>query len=81
MQCYVYRSSKKAETYLYLPQKDEFSHLPAALLTVFGKLEFALEFELTPDRKLAAADAEQVLSNLTAQGYYLQMPPENEYPV
>ncbi len=81
MLCYVYRSSKKADTYLYLPQKDDFSHLPDALLSVFGKPVFALKFELTPDRKLAAADAEQVLSNLTAQGYYLQIPPVNEYPV
>ncbi len=81
MQCYVYRSSKKADTYLYLLQKDEFAHLPAGLLSVFGKPEFALEFELTLDRKLAAADAKQVMSNLATQGYYLQMPAENEYPV
>ena len=50
-------------------------------MKLFGKPEFALEFELTPERKLAAADALEVLNNISEQGFYLQMPAENEFPV
>jgi len=53
MQCYVYRSSRKPDTYIYLPEKDAFDDIPEALMRVFGEPEFALEFELTPDRSLA----------------------------
>lgn len=77
MKCYVYKSSKKADTFLYLGEKDRFDILPDRLLTVFGKPGFVLEFELTGDRTLAQADAEQVMVNLNEYGYYLQMPPQN----
>lgn len=81
MQCFVYRSPKKSNTYLYVPQKGEFAHIPAALMRVFGTPEFALEFELTPNRRLAAVAAKEVLRSLLQQGFYLQMPTENEYPL
>ena len=81
MHCFVYRSRKKRATYLYLPAKDKFSSLPAGLMRLFGEPEFALDFELTPQRKLAAANAKQVLKSLEVQGYYLQMPCENDLPV
>jgi uncharacterized protein len=81
MQCFVYRSRRRRDTYLYLPAKGEFSRLPTGLMKLFGPPEFALDFELTPDRRLAAADARQVIKSLQVQGYYLQMPSENELPV
>ena len=81
MQCFIYRSPRKSDTYLFITQKGKFSHIPVALKKVFGTPEFAMEFELTPDRKLAAADAKEVIEFLTEQGFYLQMPTENEYPI
>ncbi len=80
MQCYVYRSPRKAETYLLLPDKAEVVELPPALLEVFGEPELAFEFELTPERRLAQGDAIQVLENLRQKGFHLQMPPENQRP-
>lgn len=81
MQCFVYRSPRKRDTYLYLPEAGAFSQLPPGLMKVFGQLQFALEFDLTPGRKLPAADAGQVLENLLRQGYFLQMPAESKLPV
>ncbi len=81
MQCFVYRSLRKSDTYIYIPQKGEFSHVPKALMEIFGKPEFALEFDLTPERKLAVANAREVIKNLKDQGFYLQMPSENEFPI
>jgi uncharacterized protein len=80
MHCFVYRSSRKQDTYLYLAVRDDFGRVPPGLIQVFGRPDLALEFELTPQRKLAAADARQVLEKLRTQGYYLQMPSENELP-
>ncbi|MGV6858329.1 MAG: YcgL domain-containing protein [bacterium] len=78
MQCFVYRSSRKPDMYIYMKEKDCFDDIPEALMTAFGTPEFALEFELTPERKLAREDAEQVLKNIHENGFHLQMPPEKE---
>ncbi len=80
MKCFVYKSTKKLDTYIYLDQKDKFNNVPDSLLKLFGKPQFALEFELTEDRKLAMVDAKQVVQSLQSQGYYLQMPPQNNLP-
>lgn len=78
MKCYVYRSERRVDTYLYLTERDDFSSVPEGLKKLFGKASFALEFELTPDRSLAQADSEQVITSLREQGFYLQMPPANQ---
>ena len=75
MQCYVYRSPLRADTYLYLKEKDAFDDLPEELLKLFGEPVFALEFEFTPERQLAQEDPARVLDNLKSQGFHLQMPP------
>lgn len=81
MKCFVYKSNKKENSYIYLNQKDDFEMIPEQLLQLFGKPEFTLEFELTEDRTLALADAKQVMQSISEQGYYLQMPPKNNLPI
>lgn len=81
MRCYVYRSSRKQDTYVYLPKQDDFSDIPEVLMRVFGEPEYALEFDLTPDRKLAQEDPKEVLANIDERGFHLQMPAENEEPI
>jgi len=81
MKCFVYKSIKKADSYIYINEKDNFERIPEQLIQLFGKPEFTLEFELTKDSKLALADAKQVMQNLNEQGYYLQMPPKNNLPI
>lgn len=71
--CYIYRSERKADTYLYLLEKDDFSVVPEALMKVFGEAEFSFEFDLTPDRRLAKEDSREVYNNLQQQGFHLQM--------
>ena len=80
MKCFVYKSSKKVDTYIYLDQKDDFTKIPKKLLKLLGEPKFTLEFDLIDDRKLAVADARQVIANLKDQGYYLQIPPQNKLP-
>ena len=73
MLCHIYRSNRKIDTYLYLLDKDDFSVIPEDLLRVFGPPEFSFSFDLTEGRELAKEDAGEVLENLEAQGYHLQL--------
>ncbi len=73
MLCHIYRSDRKLDTYLYLTHKDDFSVIPHDLMNIFGTPEFSFSFDLSPDKKLAKEDAEEVLTNLETQGYHLQL--------
>ena len=72
----MYRSTKKADTYIYLLEKDDASCLPAGLKKLLGVTEYVLELDLEKTQTLANADIRQVISNLHAQGYYIQLPKE-----
>ena len=74
MQCFVYKSLVKRDVYVYLDRRDDFSRLPEALLGLLGQLQLVVEFELTPERRLAKETAAVVLESLAARGYHLQMP-------
>lgn len=78
MKCSVFRSSHKNFTYIYLLVGHKFEDLPVALKQVFGKPVFVMNLELTPDRKLAYEDVDQVMHDLTSQGYHLQLPPRED---
>ena len=81
MQAYVYKSLRKADTYVYLGARDDFARLPEPVRTQLGQLQFVLEVVLTPDRKLAREDVAVVRGNLAARGFHLQFPPTVEDPM
>ena len=41
MQAFIYRSTKKPDSYLYIVRKDDFADIPEMLLKVLGKLALA----------------------------------------
>lgn len=71
----IYRSLKKQGLYLYVKKGQDLAELPEVLIKQFGKAEFAMTLVLQEDRKLARADAKEVLAALESQKFYLQMPP------
>ncbi len=75
MHAYVYKSQRKADTYLYLAARDDFACLPDALRDQLGVLRFVLEVALTPERTLARTDAAVVRINLSSRGFFVQFPP------
>ncbi len=75
MKCFIYKSKKQEELYLYIDKKDDFSGLPDALLKSIGEPVFVMELELTPDRKLAREDTAKVIQHLREKGFFVQMPP------
>lgn len=78
MKCSVIRSSLKDFTYIYLLEGEDFDDLPESLKRVFGDPEFVMDLNLTPERKLANEDVNQVMQNLSDQGYHLQLPPQED---
>lgn len=74
----VFRSPRREGMYVYIPQQNNPGDLPASLLEYFGTPVHALDLVLTPERKLARADAVDVLAAIDEQGFYLQMPPSAE---
>ena len=77
----VYRSAKKADTYLFLPVEDDLESLPKELASLFGRAIFAMELTITPDLKMSRLNAEKVLVGLEEKGYVLQLPPPSNAPV
>lgn len=75
MHAFVYKSQRRADTYVYLAARDDFTRLPEPLRTQLGPLRFVLDLALTPGRKLAREDADEVRGNLAARGFHLQFPP------
>lgn len=75
MQCVIYKSLLKPDTYVFLCEEDAFEPIPAPLREALGRLIKIMDLQLTSDRKLARVDAAEVMSALETRGYFLQMPP------
>jgi uncharacterized protein len=73
--CEVFRSSRKQEMYLYVDKARGLQAVPDTLLSQFGKPTRVMLLQITPQLKLARADAATVLSRIEKEGFYLQLPP------
>ncbi len=78
MKAIIYKGHKKPDSYLYIEDEDDFSRVPEELLAVLGRLELVMTLELTPQRKLIRADVTQVITALSEEGFYLQMPDKSD---
>jgi uncharacterized protein YcgL (UPF0745 family) len=72
---WIYKGSRRAETYLYLPEENNFARVPDELLDAMGPLELVMELEIDEQRKLARVDARDVIKAVLEVGYFLQLPP------
>jgi uncharacterized protein len=73
--CQVFRSSRKQEMYLYVDKARGLQDVPDTLLAQFGDPALVMLLNLTPQYRLARADAALVIASIETQGFYLQMPP------
>lgn len=74
----VFRSSKKADTYIFVRRGQAWDELPEALRSVFGAPQHAMDLLLTEDRQLARTTGKDVLEAIEEKDFYLQMPDEQE---
>ena len=75
MQCFIYKSNKKDELYLYLNKQDDFTCIPEAIFKSIGQPEYVMQLEITPELKLARENASEVLKGIEEHGFFIQMPP------
>ena len=73
--CQIFRSSRKAEMYLYVDKARGLADVPEPLLQQFGDPQEVMTLLLSAERKLARVDAAEVLRCIGEQGFFLQMPP------
>lgn len=81
IECAVYKSQKKDETYVFIPTTTVLSDLPDELLKVLGQAEKVMTLILTPEKKMARGNAEEVMKSIEEQGFHLQMPIKAELDV
>jgi len=76
MNCQIFRSQKKDETYLFLAADQPFEELPEELRATFGEPVFVMALKLSSKSKLARVKVQSVLASLRERGYFLQLPPK-----
>lgn len=74
IECQVYKSLKKDETYVFIPTTKLLSDLPDELIRVLGQTEIVMTLKLTPEKKMARGTAAEIIESINKQGFYLQMP-------
>ena len=75
MLCAVYKSSRKADTYLFVKKRDFFDDVPAPLMEMFGLPKLVMVFPIAKRDALGMADIEKVRAAMAENGFYLQIPP------
>ena len=74
--CWIYKSSRKDEMYIYLAEEEGFDDVPEDLRQSFGEPVFVMELKLSEQRPLARADVVAGMRSLRDEGFYLQIPPK-----
>lgn len=74
IECAVYKSLKKDETYIFIPTSESLSDLPEELIKVLGQAELVMTLKLTTGKKLARCNATEVMQSIDKKGFYLQLP-------
>lgn len=74
----VYKSKKKADTFLFVEKRDDFSKVPEPLMDMFGQPHYVMIINLAKRQHLGGADLNAVKQALTEDGFYLQIPPPEE---
>ncbi|WP_213609845.1 YcgL domain-containing protein [Pseudoalteromonas sp.] len=74
----VYKSKKKADTFLFIEKRDDFSKVPEPLMAMFGQPQYVMIINLAKRTQLGVADLDTLKQSLSDQGYYLQLPPPEE---
>jgi uncharacterized protein YcgL (UPF0745 family) len=74
--CTIYRSNREKELYLFVARTEGLARVPQDLLARLGTTSEVMTIKLTPQRKLARVKAVDVLAAISANGYFLQLPPD-----
>lgn len=77
--CYIYRSIKKENSYLYIDKENDFSRVPEVLMKAFGQPIFAMKVLLDGKRQFVAGNAKEIEQKITDDGFFLQMLKDDDF--
>ena len=75
MEVDVFKTARRPDTFLFLPEGLPIGEWPDGLEQVFMSAEKVLSLTLTADQPLAAQSATLVMEGIVDRGYFLQLPP------
>ena len=78
MKCEVFRSNRKAGTYLFVADAEDLGNLPEDLKTQLEPLEWVMAIDLAERETLAATRPATVIDSIESRGFFLQLPPGEE---
>ena len=78
MKCEVYRSNRKAGTYLFVADAEDLGNLPDDLKARLEPLEWVMAIDLAERETLAATRPATVIDSIKSRGFFLQLPPGEE---
>ncbi|WP_081295236.1 MULTISPECIES: YcgL domain-containing protein [unclassified Gilliamella] len=81
MWCYIYRSSKKENCYLYIEKENNFSTIPDKILSIFGKPVFVMKVLLDGKRRFVVGTSDEIEKKIKMDGFFLQMLKEDDFKV
>ena len=76
MEVAVFKTARRPDTFLFLPEGLPLNEWPDGLEEIFMSAEKVLSLTLTAEQPLAAQSATRVMEEIAAKGYFLQLPPQ-----
>ncbi|MCX8650695.1 YcgL domain-containing protein [Gilliamella sp. B2776] len=81
MWCYIYRSTKKENCYLYMENEKDFSAIPEKIMSIFGSPVFVMKVLLDGKRQFVVGTAQEIEERIKTEGFFLQMLKEDDFKV
>ncbi|MCX8729778.1 YcgL domain-containing protein [Gilliamella sp. B2969] len=81
MWCYIYRSPKKENCYLYLEKENDFSTIPGKVMSIFGSPVLVMKVLLDGKRRFVVGTSDEIEEKIKADGFFLQMLKEDDFKV
>ena len=76
MEVEVFKTARRPDTFLFLPEGLSPSEWPDGLEQIFMPAEKVLSLTLSADQPLAVQSATCVMEEIVDKGYFLQLPPQ-----
>tara|TARA_B100000902_G_scaffold346563_1_gene353320 strand:- start:185 stop:472 length:288 start_codon:yes stop_codon:yes gene_type:complete len=77
MEVAVFKTARKPDTFLFLPEGLPPNEWPDGLEEIFLPADKVLSLTLTAEQPLAAQTATRVMEEIAVKGYFLQLPPQS----
>ena len=77
MEVEVFKTARRPDTFLFLPEGLPPNEWPDGLEEIFRPAEKVLSLSLTAEQPLVAQSATRVMEEIALKGYFLQLPPQS----